>query len=431
MRRSVCRNTRRPAHVICCKIYHSRCSLYHLSRDGCAQGVHHHRGAAGRSEVADAVGSITERFTEAEEVAGASLARRRDSRLLRASGAGYVLHRAMEEWGYASEGIAPSLIPKRSGVQRKHDKRDAADLARFYRAGELTAVRIPSESDERVRDVVRCRETFQKEILRSRHYILKFLARRGFVFREGTNWCSPHLKWLLHLTTENSPLEQHDRLIFREYHALLLYKLERRERAGPSDRATHAASEHCTDGRATAVLPRHLASHGDGTCDRDRRLAALRASVSTRMLPGSRIQGRFEWRPHTTRLDHESRLSQPGEGHPHPRAYGTFPRVLGEYVRVQKLMPLETAVHKMTGMPAKGLGLSDRGVLREGAFADIVIFDAALIRDQATFIQPHQYPVGIEIVIVNGAIAVEGGKATGIRAGRVLVRPWQKTAAVP
>ncbi len=110
-----------------------------------------------------------------------------------ASGAGYVLHRAMKEWGYECEVIAPSLIPKRPGVRRKHDKRDAVDLARFYRAGEPTAVRIPSESDERVRDVVRCRETFQKEILKSRHYILKFLARRGFVFREGTNWCSPHL----------------------------------------------------------------------------------------------------------------------------------------------------------------------------------------------------------------------------------------------
>ena len=146
-----------------------------------------------------------------------------------ASGAGYVLHRAMREWGYACDVIAPSLIPKRSGVQRKHDKRDAADLARLYRAGELTAVRIPSESDERVRDVVRCRETFQREILKSRHYILKFLARRGFVFRDGTNWCTPHLKWLQHLTTEGSPLAPHDRLVFREYHALLLYKLQRRE----------------------------------------------------------------------------------------------------------------------------------------------------------------------------------------------------------
>lgn len=146
-----------------------------------------------------------------------------------ASGAGYVLHRTLQEWGYACEVIAPSLIPKRSGVQRKHDKRDAADLARLYRAGELTAVRIPSETDERVRDVVRCRETFQREILKSRHYILKFLARRGFVFREGTNWCTPHLKWLQHLTTDGSALEPHDRLVYREYHALLMYKLQRRD----------------------------------------------------------------------------------------------------------------------------------------------------------------------------------------------------------
>ena len=146
-----------------------------------------------------------------------------------ASGAGYVLHRARTEWGYLCDVIAPSLIPKRSGVPRKHDKRDAADLARFYRAGELVAVRIPSETDERVRDVVRCRETFQREILKSRHYVLKFLARRGFVFRDGTNWCTPHLKWLQHLTTDASPLAPADRVVFREYHALLQYKLQRRE----------------------------------------------------------------------------------------------------------------------------------------------------------------------------------------------------------
>lgn len=146
-----------------------------------------------------------------------------------ASGAGYVLHRALTEWGYACDVIAPSLIPKRPGVQRKHDKRDATDLARLYRAGELVVVRIPTEAEERVRDVVRCRETFQREILKSRHYILKFLARRGFVFREGTNWCTPHLKWLLHLTTDASPLAPHDRLVYREYHALLVFKLQRRD----------------------------------------------------------------------------------------------------------------------------------------------------------------------------------------------------------
>ena len=146
-----------------------------------------------------------------------------------ASGAGYVLHRALTGWGFPCEVIAPSLIPQRPGVQRKHDKRDACELARLYRAGELTPVRIPSEADERVRDVVRCRETFQREILKSRHYILKFLARRGFVFREGTNWCSPHLRWLAHLASEQSPLAPADRLVFRQYHALLEYKLTQRD----------------------------------------------------------------------------------------------------------------------------------------------------------------------------------------------------------
>ena len=150
-----------------------------------------------------------------------------------ASGAGYVLHRALREWGYACEVIAPSLIPKRPGVQRKHDKRDAVELARLFRAGELTAVRIPSVAEERVRDVVRCRETFQREILKSLHYILKFLARRGFVYRDGTNWyylwCTPHLRWLEHLASEGSPLAPADRLVFREYHALLAYKLQRRD----------------------------------------------------------------------------------------------------------------------------------------------------------------------------------------------------------
>src|SRR6266545_6633863 len=136
-----------------------------------------------------------------------------------ASGAGYVLHRAMREWGYTCDVIAPSLIPTKPGVQRKHDKHDAVQLARLHRAGELTAVRIPSEAEERVRDVVRCRETFQHETLKSRHYILKFLARRGFVFRAGTNWCTPHLQWLQHLTTEGSALAPQDRLVYREYHA--------------------------------------------------------------------------------------------------------------------------------------------------------------------------------------------------------------------
>ena len=142
-----------------------------------------------------------------------------------ASGAGYVLQRAMKEWGYECDVIAPSLIPKRAGVQRKHDKRDAVELARLYRAGELTAVRIPSEAEERVRDLVRCRETFQRELHKSRHYVLKFLARRGFVFRDAKNWTKKHFEWLQKLSGPTSE----DRLVFGEYLSLLEYKLARRD----------------------------------------------------------------------------------------------------------------------------------------------------------------------------------------------------------
>ena len=146
-----------------------------------------------------------------------------------ASGAGYVIHRAMTTWGVHCDVIAPSLIPTKPGHQRKHDKHDAIQLARLYRAGELTVVRIPSEAEERVRDVVRCRETFQREVLRSRHYILKFLARSGFVYRDGTPWRQPHYEWLRQLASARSPLAPEDRSVFGEYLGLLEYKLSRRD----------------------------------------------------------------------------------------------------------------------------------------------------------------------------------------------------------
>jgi dihydroorotase/N-acyl-D-amino-acid deacylase len=121
-----------------------------------------------------------------------------------------------------------------------------------------------------------------------------------------------------------------------------------------------------------------------------------------------------------TMIASDGRLSSPGEGVPHPRAYGTFPRVLGHYVREARVLTLETAVHKMTGMPAARLGLADRGRLREGAFADVVIFDPATVSDRATFESPHQYPGGIDFVFVNGMTAVDGGRFTDVRGGRVL-----------
>src|SRR5258706_13715262 len=112
----------------------------------------------------------------------------------------------------------------------------------------------------------------------------------------------------------------------------------------------------------------------------------------------------------------------PHDGAPHPRLWGTFPRVLGHYSRGLNLFPLETAVHKMTGLTAKTFGLADRGVLKEGFAADIVVFDENEIDEAASFAKPIQRAKGIDTVIVNGAVVWREGKPTGARPGRVLAR---------
>ncbi len=104
----------------------------------------------------------------------------------------------------------------------------------------------------------------------------------------------------------------------------------------------------------------------------------------------------------------------------HPRCFGTFPRVLGKYVREEKLMNWEQAIYKMTGGPAGKIGLKNRGVLKKGNFADITILNPETVIDKATFENPFQYPEGIEYVIVNGKIAIDKGKYTGEMAGKVL-----------
>ena len=112
----------------------------------------------------------------------------------------------------------------------------------------------------------------------------------------------------------------------------------------------------------------------------------------------------------------------PSEGKPHPRLYGTMARTIQQYVREQPLLTLEEAVRKMTSLPARKHLLADRGVLRPGAFADAVVFNPDTIADIATYAEPRQYPAGIEYVVVNGQIAVEEGRQTGARAGRMLRR---------
>jgi N-acyl-D-amino-acid deacylase len=123
-----------------------------------------------------------------------------------------------------------------------------------------------------------------------------------------------------------------------------------------------------------------------------------------------------------TMIASDGRLTRFGEGHPHPRAYGTFPRVLGRYVREEGVLTLEQAIAKMTWMPAERLGLYSRGRVLESMVADLVIFDPATIADRATYTDPHQYPVGIHWVIINGVVAVERGELTGARAGEALSR---------
>ncbi len=107
----------------------------------------------------------------------------------------------------------------------------------------------------------------------------------------------------------------------------------------------------------------------------------------------------------------------------HPRGWGTYPRILGRYVRDQHLLTLELAIHKMTGLPAGNLSLTNRGLIREGYFADITIFDPRTVIDRATFEEPNQYPVGINFVIVNGQIEVDNGQRTPALAGGVLRGP--------
>ncbi|MCX7603481.1 MAG: amidohydrolase family protein, partial [Bryobacteraceae bacterium] len=130
---------------------------------------------------------------------------------------------------------------------------------------------------------------------------------------------------------------------------------------------------------------------------------------------------RYRW----TMIASDGGVVAPGEGAPHPRNYGTFARVLGHYVRRRKLLPLEEAVWKMTGLPAQRLGLWDRGLIRPGMQADLVLFDPARIADRATFQQPHQYAEGVAAVWVNGVETLREGKMTGLRGGRALRRAAQ------
>jgi N-acyl-D-amino-acid deacylase len=126
-------------------------------------------------------------------------------------------------------------------------------------------------------------------------------------------------------------------------------------------------------------------------------------------------------------IDNDSSGTSPegllGQEHPHPRAYGTFPRILRKYVREEKKLSLEDAIRKFSALPAQRMRFTDRGVLKEGMWADVVVFDPATIKDVATFAEPNQLSQGMEYVLVNGVPVIEQGKMTDARPGKVLRGP--------
>lgn len=130
-------------------------------------------------------------------------------------------------------------------------------------------------------------------------------------------------------------------------------------------------------------------------------------------------------------FDCDSQGSSPegllGTWHPHPRAYGTFPRILRKYVREEKKLTLEEAIRKMTSLPAQRMRFIDRGVLKAGMWADVVVFDPEKIRDLATFEKPNQLSEGMDFVLVNGSPVIAEGRMTGKLPGKVIRGPgWKK-----
>src|SRR5258708_27997552 len=126
-------------------------------------------------------------------------------------------------------------------------------------------------------------------------------------------------------------------------------------------------------------------------------------------------------------IDNDSQGTSPegrlGREHPHPRAYGTFPRILRKYVREEHRLTLPDAIRKFTALPAQRMRLTDRGVIKQGMWADIVVFDPDQIRDRATFENPNQLSEGMQYVLVNGVTVIDGGKQTSALPGNVRLGP--------
>jgi len=190
------------------------------------------------------------------------------------------------------------------------------------------------------------------------------------------------------------------------------------------DRIVIARARHHPEysGRSVADLAREAGKDPlDWTCDT---LVEHDGAVDIVHHSMSEEDVRFVMRQQWIAIGSDSRANAPygplSFGKPHPRSYGTFPRVLGRYARDERVLELEDAVRKMTSLTARHLRLRDRGTISVGAAADVVVFDPATVADTATYDDPHRYPTGVEHVIVNGHMTIESGETTDERAGRFL-----------
>ena len=157
-----------------------------------------------------------------------------------AGGGGYALQRQLSSWGYWCEVIAPSLTPIHPGEPRKTDQRDARKLAQLYRAGLLTPVHVPDAGDERVRDLIRCRETLGRNALRARHYVLKLLRRQGMIYHAGKHWTQRHWQWLRRVQLPDLAQE-----VLDEYLTLLEFLLQRMSVLDRRIEAIAASDTYC------------------------------------------------------------------------------------------------------------------------------------------------------------------------------------------
>jgi N-acyl-D-amino-acid deacylase len=197
----------------------------------------------------------------------------------------------------------------------------------------------------------------------------------------------------------------------------------------PYTASSTVLSVHRAEGSSRVIvtwsqpLPQY---NGQDLADIARQMNVSEEEAVARLLPAGAIYFRMDEADVQRILKFDETMigsdGLPHDAAPHPRLWGTFPRVLGRYSRLLRLFPLETAVYKMTGLTAKNFGLKDRGELREGAYADITLFDAEQVDEAATYDQPITPARGIETVIVNGAVVWRDGRPTGAHPGRVLTR---------